>query len=646
MRNYVLLFLLIIATGCTKSPNMLEQALQISGDNRAELEKVLKHYATEPLKLKAARFLIENMPGHVSYHNQAYIEKYYDEIDSVNQYESLSKDELTDLYKSIIDKYSKTLSLVQDLQIISADYLIDNIDRAFDGWQNGNWATHLNFEEFCEYLLPYKAAECQTFDNWREYFSSPVYGDLQYLPYSAHSHHSAYWAYHTVLQELVKINKPNIEKNIYLQVRYPVRRMRSLMHTLLKKDCEDNSFANISALRAKGIPAMMDFTPFWPNRNLGHGWGVILDEAGKNYWTQWLDYREHSYLKTPRAKIFRRCYAINPELMELNMSEKNVPAIFRDIHITDVTDEYCRTSDLTVNPDIPHGEYAYLSIFSNADWRPIHWGKISGKKAVFKKMGRDAVYLPLCTTAEQPGLVPAAPPFILTLPGEIKHIVPDTAQQQTLKLTRKYPAFKFLSWKPDMVLGAKIQAANSVDFSDAVTLHTVWKYGTEAGEILLDTVKNKYRYWRYYSAPDGYCSIAELNFFRQGHDITKQGKITGSAEDQKSPKAYVFDNDPLTCFSSPDASDSWVGLDFGEPVNIDRILYIPRNNGNIVVYGDEYELKYWDKDGWKSLGHKVADNLYVTFENCPVGALFLLHNRTRGVEERIFTYENGKQIWW
>jgi hypothetical protein len=111
-------------------------------------------------------------------------------------------------------------------------------------------------------------------------------------------------------------------------------------------------------------------------------------------------------------------------------------------------------------------------------------------------------------------------------------------------------------------------------------------------------------------------------------------------------KTHVFDGDPLTFFRYPDPSNSWVGLDFGKPVNIDRILYIPHTDGNIVTYGDEYELKYWDKNGWKSLGRKVADNVYVTFDNCPVGALFLLHDCTRGIEERIFTYENDIQIWW
>jgi hypothetical protein len=632
-----------MTAGCTKSPSPLEQAFEISGNNRAELEKVLLHYENEPLKLKAVQFLIENMPGHVSYQHRKYVEKYYDEIDSVNLHADLGNEELADIYKTIVAKYSETSPTVQDLQIISAAYLIDNIDRAFDDWQNGTWATHLNFEEFCEYLLPYKASECQTLDNWREYFSGAEYGDLQYLPCDGHSYHSAYWSCNAVQQELIKLNPKR-----YIDVRgqYPVRRMSSLMHTLLKKDCDDSNIANVSVLRAKGIPAMIDFTPLWPNRNSGHAWCIILDNTGKNRCFQGLDVLENSYYATPMAKVFRYCYAINPELLALNMSEKSVPALFRNIHITDVTDEYFHADELTVNLDVQHGQYAYIAVFNNARWRPIHWGKTVDKKVVFEKMGRDVAYLPLCMTEEQQ-FVPAAPPFILTLSGEVKPVVPDMTQGQTLKLMRKYPTFRFSSWPATLILGAKIQAANDAGFNDAVTLHTVWKYGTEGGEILLDTLKNKYRYWRFYSAPNGYCSIAELNFFRNRQDITGQGKLIGSAAENKiNAQAHVFDGDPLTFFRSPDPSDSWVGLDFGEPVNIDRILYMPHSDGNIVTYGDEYELKYWDSNGWNSLGRKVADNVCITFENCPVGALFLLHDCTRGVEERIFTYENGKQVWW
>jgi hypothetical protein len=644
MKIYTVLFLLIIATGCTKSPDMLEQALRLPGANRAELEKVLLHYKDEPLKLKAARFLIGNMPGHVSYKNQPYVEKYYDEIDSVNQYAGRNNAELAALYEAIVANYPEPYAIIQDLQTITAGYLIDNIDKAFNDWQNGYWATHLTFEEFCEYLLPYKTIECQTLDNWREYLSDTIYGNLLYLPYRT-SHHSPYWACFTVQEKLVQSNTERGIDNVRLQ--YPVRRMHTLMHTLLKRNCDDKNIANVSVLRAKGIPAMIDFTPYWPNCNSGHSWCVILEKTGKNEHFNGFHSMEDSYLGTPIAKIFRRCYAINPEILELNLSGEKLPALFNNLHIIDVTDEYLQTDDISVKLERRHGKCAYLSVFNYTDWKPIQWGKINGRKAEFKKMGRDVVYLPLCLSEER-GLIPVAPPFILTLHGEIKPVVPDMTQRQTLKLTRKYPAFRLSSRYAEKVVGAKIQAANNADFSDAVTVHTIDKYGTDAGEILLpDTLTGTYRYWRYYSAPGGQCNIAELYFFRNGQNVAGQGKIIGSpAEDENYPKKHVFDNDPLTCFSSPELSDSWVGLDFGEPVHINRIIYLPRTDGNMVTYGDEYELKYWNDNKWNSLGRIVADNVYVTFENCPVGALFLLHNCTRGVEERIFTYENDKQIWW
>jgi hypothetical protein len=87
-------------------------------------------------------------------------------------------------------------------------------------------------------------------------------------------------------------------------------------------------------------------------------------------------------------------------------------------------------------------------------------------------------------------------------------------------------------------------------------------------------------------------------------------------------------------------------LDFGAPQHITRIIYMPRSDGNIITYGDKYELKYWGNDGWISLGRKTAAGVTLTFDHCPAGALFLLHDCTRGVEDRIFTYENGRQVWW
>lgn len=42
-----------------------------------------------------------------------------------------------------------------DAEKIKASYLIKNIEEAFKVW-NKPWNLFLTFEEFCEYILPYK----------------------------------------------------------------------------------------------------------------------------------------------------------------------------------------------------------------------------------------------------------------------------------------------------------------------------------------------------------------------------------------------------------------------------------------------------------------------------------------------------------
>ncbi len=84
--NMLLCALCISGVLCCCSGNedrRMEKALEISGTNRAELEKVLEHYREDSLKLRAARFLIENMQYHFSV-NERFVSKkgesYYPDI--------------------------------------------------------------------------------------------------------------------------------------------------------------------------------------------------------------------------------------------------------------------------------------------------------------------------------------------------------------------------------------------------------------------------------------------------------------------------------------------------------------------------------------------------------------------------------------
>ena len=79
--SFVLLAKCIFLLGCTLTP--LENALELSGNNRQELEKVLNYFSSKdpPLKLEVAQYLIENMPEHYSFASET-LNKYYNYIDS------------------------------------------------------------------------------------------------------------------------------------------------------------------------------------------------------------------------------------------------------------------------------------------------------------------------------------------------------------------------------------------------------------------------------------------------------------------------------------------------------------------------------------------------------------------------------------
>lgn len=93
-------------------------------------------------------------------------------------------------------------------------------------------------------------------------------------------------------------------------------------------------------------------------------------------------------------------------------------------------------------------------------------------------------------------------------------------------------------------------------------------------------------------------------------------------------------------------SGGWAGMDFGKPVEIGKIMYTPRGDGNTIEIGDWYELYYWDTNGWVSIGKQIATTTYLDFDNVPAGALLLLKNHTQGVDERVFLYEDDEQRFW
>ncbi|UCC79883.1 MAG: transglutaminase domain-containing protein [Candidatus Zixiibacteriota bacterium] len=78
-----------------------------------------------------------------------------------------------------------------------------------------------------------------------------------------------------------------------------------------------------------------------------------------------------------------------------------------------------------------------------------------------------------------------------------------------------------------------------------------------------------------------------------------------------------------------------------------RTLEISTNGVRKTEIKDDvqYELFYWE-DGWQSLGKHSASDGALELDDVPAGCLYWMVAVGSGEEERIFTLENGKQVWW
>ena len=84
-------------------------------------------------------------------------------------------------------------------------------------------------------------------------------------------------------------------------------------------------------------------------------------------------------------------------------------------------------------------------------------------------------------------------------------------------------------------------------------------------------------------------------------------------------------------------------MDFGIPVQLEKIVYTPRNTDNFIRDGYVYELFYFDND-WISAGKMTATSDSLLYRCIPENVLLYLQCHTGGVQERVFIYENAQQV--
>ena len=635
--------LLISCQMQTVLPGM-EETLSKAGNNRKELFLVLRHYESQDdsLRLRAAQFLLENMADK-GYLTGRSIEEYYNFIDSIYQIKQEEYD-IPYIYATFRQqaKYLKENPVLNwDVQTLSADYLIQNIDEAFAVW-NRPWNRHLTFEEFCEWILPYRVGT-EIPEAWRtlyrERFEPLLMND---------SIRTAQQACKVINDELIKL-----PIHIATQSAMGICIRPSTLINIKFGLCGDYANLAVYAMRACGIPVGVETIPHWGDGNQGHVFNVVYDNDGTCHDFSGAEQNPDEHLIRFRHKIpkvYERTFWKYHGSLAMLHGNEDISQFFQDAYRKDVTAHYpfIGAKDITVDlQQAPDRRFAYLCVFDPRGWTPIAWGTVKGRQAEFRAIGPNIVYHAALYTDGRLQLT--GDPFLLDTLGNITRFSP---QKECIAYTleRKNPEAANLAFLPPLMPGSRFQGADKADFSDAVTLHIIqgipeFKYTTVASES-----RRPVKYVRYQSSDKTWGNMAEVEFYAEGSDVPLSGNVIGSYL----PSRYyprngaekLFDGDPLSFFHTDDTL-SWGGLELAQPVVIDRIRYLIRNDDNGIRRGHEYELFYMKEGAWVSLGKQTAtEDDRLLYDNIPQGALLWLRDYTRGVEERIFEINEEKQVIW
>ena len=603
--------LLSLAMGC-RDNRRLDAALEFAGENRVELERVLEHYRDSGLKYEAARFLIENMPGYYGYAG---------EMADTGKAVLLSmagSGQIGVVDPKRVERWqwqSSRLKKVYDAQVITADYLIDNIDRAFTAWQGRPWNRYLPFEEFCECILPYRVSH-EPLEYWRKMYEERY----------AYLLDSVYRGTDVVEAAIAVQNCLEREGFVYnWQFSLPFLEPSFLLEHRLG-NCLNACALTMYVMRSLGIPVVLDFYTYCSEMRKGHTWNAVRDTTGR-----YLGMQQITGARLARGvsgvdgrksgKVLRRCYGYP--------------------YYKDASADYFADTLRMQLPSVDAGTQLYLGLFHpDHHWVVMDSARVKGGEAVFPHVEAEVVCALL---GRKPDGEYRPVDYPLYFDGRNTYsYVPDTARTDTLTLWRKYPLFTWMGEYLNETCGGRFEFSNRKDFSTLEYVHAVADTPRVAYNEVVLPRQVKCRYVRYVAPASKPTDMGELLFY----DGKKQHKPVAwdgtRADDPVNVMAQMFDGDPLTFYCTL-KKGAVLAMDFGKPVTLDRFVFIPRNDDNFIRPGDTYELFYHDgRKGWVSLGRQTAKDLSLTYA-VPRGALLHLRCLTRGEEEQAFAMQDGKQ---
>lgn len=642
---------LTIIIGCKrKNPNIkIEQSLEISGNNRPQLQKVIDYYSKNPsdsLKLKAVEFLIINGKKNYSlkYDNS------YDYAFTVakNAYDKFSEkrnlfpkeylflDERNiytlNVFNKIYDSIESTnpntfTKLDLDLRVVTADFLIENIDLAFEAYQNNNLNLCNDFNTFLKYILPYRVSN--------EYLENGKRKEL-FLKYK--------WARELLKQKPLVTVLKKLYDTISIQSTWGKNRKFNRLQTLSQTEkiktgnCMEGAIYFVHVLRAIGIPACIDYCPRLGilQKDAGHNWLTVINKdkfIAINVTLDRFEILNELYKISDLPKVYRKFYGECMDIDVTNSYKKSYSIklpISKKIKFSKNEDKY------------------YLGVFDiEKGWSAIiEANKIENEKAIFNHVGSEIIYILLKKNSFS--TIPINNPFTISSEGEIKYFVYSEPLIKDVNLTRKYfPYFmtnKKINQKIILSLNTcVIQGSNDLLFKKSDELYKFKNfYSTHVKKINLKT-KKYYRYYRIINREENSLIGVRLAKFSFLNSNNEKLLFLINDPNQKNILEKLTDDDDLTNVNNV---DDYVFVNTNQDY-VKSIEIQVSNDDNHIKTGDKYELFFFKEGKWVSLyGARIANDTVLKYTNISSKSLYLLKNLSRGVEEFPFTLDNaGNQYW-
>lgn len=618
----------LMGVSCSQEQDVpLEYALAFAGENRCELETVLKHYADQSEKLEAAKFLIRNMPRYYGYSGW--------QLDSVESVLIQIEDGVS-VPKKTMDKWSQftfaSLPKVYDAHVITADYLIENIDLAFDVRDRYEWNRDLPFDDFCELVLPYRVGD-EPLSSWRK---------LYYDYYSPLLDMSVIGADVVKACNVVNDNLFDRWYTWFDDFNLPHQRADFLLFHRVGY-CRDVAAFTIYAMRACGIPVAEDMIVYSPESQNSHSWNVLRDTTGRylQFGIEEFSANRDTIQSDGRkkGKVFRACFGFQNERLGGAIEDEDLLPFFKKRFMKDATANYFGNNEIKVSSSfITDQSLIYLGVFTPDKWFAIAAAKSKKETVTFQNIEPLCIYQPFAMTGGIQQTI--SYPFIF-INDSCLELCPDQQNNEDVVLHRKMPRRpKNERYLHRYIIGAKIEASIDLEFTNPDLLYE-FKDSLDYNYFELDPyIKGKsYKYIRYVSPQEKPIELAELAVYNKEKQV---GLKCLNALEPIAEISHITDENVVSYFLSRDSSCA-LTFEMEELSTISKIAYSPRNDDNFVWPGDEYELFYQNgTTGWVSLGRKTATDRTITF-SAPKNALLWLRNLTKGREEQVFVYRNGRQ---